>query len=292
MVNSMTGFGQSQGKVNQTTISIEVKTVNHRFLDFSFKMPRELLVFEDAMKQKIRQYFERGRIDVFINIMGEGIRAKHIQVNWKTLDQYLQGLKEIKENRDVSGDIELEDLIQLEDIFVEEEEAQVDEKLEEKILEILDDVLKNVHTMRQEEGSTLKQDILNRIQKINRQVNELEGQIDLIQKQYRERITERIKEHLDSAVQDESRIVQEVALLTDKSDITEEITRLFSHVEQVIETIELKQPIGRKLDFIAQELLRETNTIGSKSNDVRISKIVVALKSEVEKIKEQVQNIE
>lgn len=288
----MTGFGQSQGKVNQTTISIEVKTVNHRFLDFSFKMPRELLVFEDAMKQKIRQYFERGRIDVFINIMGEGIRAKHIQVNWKTLDQYLQGLKEIKENRDVSGDIELEDLIQLEDIFVEEEEAQVDEKLEEKILEILDDVLKNVHTMRQEEGSTLKQDILNRIQKINRQVNELEGQIDLIQKQYRERITERIKEHLDSAVQDESRIVQEVALLTDKSDITEEITRLFSHVEQVIETIELKQPIGRKLDFIAQELLRETNTIGSKSNDVRISKIVVALKSEVEKIKEQVQNIE
>ncbi|TFB23265.1 YicC family protein [Filobacillus milosensis] len=292
LVNSMTGFGQAQGKIDQTTISIEVKTVNHRFLDFSFKMPREFLGFEDAMKQKIRQYFNRGRIDVFINISGEGVRSKDIQVNWKTLDQYLKALEEIKEKRDISSDIEFEDLLQLEGIFIEEENAEVDGEVQDKIIELLEEVLQKVNAMRQDEGAALKVEVLNRINNVKDYTNELEQHIDTIQKEYQERIKERIHSHLNDTAQDESRIIQEVAILTDKSDITEEITRLFSHVAQVQEAVNLHQPIGRKLDFITQELLRETNTIGSKSNDVRISKIVVALKSEIEKIKEQVQNIE
>ncbi|RPF56050.1 uncharacterized protein (TIGR00255 family) [Aquisalibacillus elongatus] len=292
MINSMTGFGQSQGKIGNTSISIEVKTVNHRFLDFSFKMPREFLAFEDAMKQKIRQYFNRGRIDVFINISGEEMKHKNIQVNWNTLDQYLQALNEIKEKRDVSGDIELEDILQLEDLFIEDEEVQIDETLQKQILTILEDVLQKVLTMRQDEGKALKQDVLNHVNEVKQLTDQLEQNMDAIQEEYKVKITERIKDHLNDSVQDEARIVQEVAILTDKANIAEEITRLFSHVEQVKETLELHQPIGRKLDFLTQELLRETNTIGSKSNDVQISKIVVALKSEIEKIKEQVQNIE
>ncbi|WP_170158461.1 YicC/YloC family endoribonuclease [Aquisalibacillus elongatus] len=288
----MTGFGQSQGKIGNTSISIEVKTVNHRFLDFSFKMPREFLAFEDAMKQKIRQYFNRGRIDVFINISGEEMKHKNIQVNWNTLDQYLQALNEIKEKRDVSGDIELEDILQLEDLFIEDEEVQIDETLQKQILTILEDVLQKVLTMRQDEGKALKQDVLNHVNEVKQLTDQLEQNMDAIQEEYKVKITERIKDHLNDSVQDEARIVQEVAILTDKANIAEEITRLFSHVEQVKETLELHQPIGRKLDFLTQELLRETNTIGSKSNDVQISKIVVALKSEIEKIKEQVQNIE
>ncbi|WP_277673384.1 YicC/YloC family endoribonuclease [Piscibacillus halophilus] len=292
MVNSMTGFGQAQEKFDHTTISIEVKTVNHRFLDFSFKMPREFSVFEDAMKQKVRQYFNRGRVEVFIHVSGEGVKTKTVQVNWNVLDQYLNALDEIKSKRSISGDLEFEDILQLEGIFLEDEEANVDEFLQEKVLSILEEVLQKAQMMRQEEGKVLKKDVLNHIQEIKRLTYELKEHIDSIQEEYRIKIKERIEEHLTTGTHDESRVVQEVALLADKADISEEIIRLLSHVDQVEETIELQQPIGRKLDFITQELLRETNTIGSKSNNVHVSKIVVALKSEIEKIKEQVQNIE
>lgn len=288
----MTGFGQAQEKFDHTTISIEVKTVNHRFLDFSFKMPREFSVFEDAMKQKVRQYFNRGRVEVFIHVSGEGVKTKTVQVNWNVLDQYLNALDEIKSKRSISGDLEFEDILQLEGIFLEDEEANVDEFLQEKVLSILEEVLQKAQMMRQEEGKVLKKDVLNHIQEIKRLTYELKEHIDSIQEEYRIKIKERIEEHLTTGTHDESRVVQEVALLADKADISEEIIRLLSHVEQVEETIELQQPIGRKLDFITQELLRETNTIGSKSNNVHVSKIVVALKSEIEKIKEQVQNIE
>lgn len=288
----MTGFGQAEEKIDQTTISIEIKTVNHRFLDFSFKMPREFLALEDAVKKKIRQYFNRGRIELFINISGDGIRSKSIQVNWDLLNQYLNALEEIKNQKSISGDIEFEDILQLEGIFIENEEGNVDESLKEKLLTTLEEVLQKVQSMRQEEGKALKKDVLSRIDEVKRLTNELKEHIPAYQEEYRVKIKERIKEHLSEGQQDESRIVQEVAILVDKADISEEITRLLSHTEQVQDTLELHQPIGRKLDFIAQELLRETNTIGSKSNNIQISKIVVALKSEIEKIKEQVQNIE
>ncbi|WP_377327851.1 YicC/YloC family endoribonuclease [Piscibacillus salipiscarius] len=292
MVNSMTGFGQVQEKIDQTTISMEVKTVNHRFLDCAFKMPREFLVLEDEMKKKVRQYLSRGRAEIFINMTGEGISSKSIQVNWELLDQYLNALDCIKKNRPVSGDIEIEELLQLEGIFIENEEVDLDENLKEKVLSVLENVLQKVHLMRQEEGKTLKKDVLNRIDEVKRLTLQLKEQINTIQNEYRVKIKERIEEHLTDVHFDESRIVQEVAILADKADITEEITRLLSHIEQVEDAMRLSQPIGRRLDFIAQELLRETNTIGSKSNNVQISKIVVALKSEIEKIKEQVQNIE
>ncbi|MGP4072594.1 YicC/YloC family endoribonuclease [Piscibacillus sp. B03] len=292
MVNSMTGFGQIEEKIDQTTISIEVKTVNHRFLDFSFKMPREFLRLEDSMKKKIRQYFNRGRVELYINISGEGVRSKSIQVNWDLLNQYLSALDDIKERKSISGDLEFEDILQLEGIFIETEQGEVDELLKEKVLHTLEQVLQQVKAMRQEEGKALKQDVLTRISEIKRLTIELKDHIPAFQEEYRIKIQDRIQEHMKDGQHDESRVVQEVAILVDKADISEEITRLLSHVEQVEDTLAMHQPIGRKLDFITQELLRETNTIGSKSNHIQISQIVVALKSEIEKIKEQVQNIE
>lgn len=291
MVKSMTGFGQITKKHGETQLSIEIKTVNHRFLDMNFKMSKALSIFEEKMRKIIQQYIKRGRVDVFVTLQGQSLTEQHIQVNWNLLNQYLEQFNEIQIQKQIKGDIQINDLIHLNDLFQVEETNDKDEQFEQFLMTAFHEVLNGVNVMRIEEGSSLKEDILSRLKIIDHITNHLYNYADEYKEQYRQKIIERIKEYLNDVV-DESRIIQEAAILSEKSDISEEIIRLNSHIEQFNEIIEKDDAIGRKLDFLTQELLREVNTIGSKANDVRISKYVVELKSEIEKIKEQVQNIE
>ncbi|WP_307065525.1 YicC/YloC family endoribonuclease [Alkalibacillus filiformis] len=292
MVKSMTGYGQATQKLNELQLSVEVKTVNHRFLDFSFKMPRELMALEDRMKNQVKQYFERGRVDIFVNINGRTLTNQAIHVNWPLLNQYIDRVEEIKQHKNLSGQFDVEQLFQIEDAFVIEEEDNFDSKVEQAILDALDDALSRVDRMRVDEGEALKADVYKFAHQIEQLVTSLDRDKDLIKQDYYEKVTNRLKEFIADANIDENRLLQEIAILTDKGDITEEITRLLSHVEQVKSLLEQEGSIGRRLDFLTQELHREANTIGSKSNDVQLSKVTVDLKSVIEKIKEQVQNIE
>ncbi len=292
MIKSMTGFGQVTKKYEKSLITLEIKTVNHRFLDVSFKMPRDLSVFEDLMKKIIRKYIKRGRVDLFINVQGESLRQQEIQVNWPLLEQYMNHAEEIRSRTTIKGKLEIKDLLQIEHIFNVEEEAQFEENFSTVLTELLDEGLKQVVAMRQDEGQSLKNDIVMHLNDLNHYIDELHHQSPLLKEQYAEKILKRLKEYLNDVSFDESRILQEIALLADKSDITEEITRLKSHIAQFKSIIEMKESVGRKLDFLTQEMLREVNTIGSKSQHASISKQVVDMKSEIEKIKEQVQNIE
>ncbi|WP_017186429.1 YicC/YloC family endoribonuclease [Alkalibacillus haloalkaliphilus] len=292
MVKSMTGYGQATQKLDELQLSVEVKTVNHRFLDFSFKMPRELMALEDRMKSQVKQYFERGRVDIFVNINGKTLTNQAIHVNWPLLNQYIDRVEEIKQHKNLSGQLDIEQLFQIEDAFVIEEENNFDSEVEQAILVALGEALSRVDRMRVDEGEALKTDVYQFAQEIEQLAKSLDQDKDKFKQNYYEKVTNRLKEFVADANVDENRLLQEIAILTDKGDITEEITRLLSHVEQVKSLLQQDGSIGRRLDFLTQELHREANTIGSKSNDVQVSKVTVDLKSVIEKIKEQVQNIE
>ncbi|MRH42203.1 YicC family protein [Aquibacillus halophilus] len=293
MVNSMTGYGRNVVHVNNTDISVEIRTVNHRFLDISTKIPRSLLVMEEQMKKVIQSFFHRGRVDIFVNIEGEGLIQRKLIVNWELMDQYITSLQEIKEKYHLNGDIPIEMVTKIEDLFTIQENEQEHDYMYDAILSAVESSSKQVAEMRSKEGQELVKDLVSRIEIIQNIVKQLGERRDIVIIEYRERIKARIEEYLNEDLTgDKFKLNQEVAMLAEKGDVTEEVTRLNSHISQFLKTISQKGPIGRKLDFILQEMHRETNTIGSKSNDVLISEWVVTLKSEIEKIKEQVQNVE
>ena len=293
MVTSMTGYGRETVDLEETRVSLEVRAVNHRFLDISTKMPRSFLFLEDKMKKVIQQSIRRGKIDVFVTVDGEGLGSQKLKVNWSLVDQYMERLEEMQARYGLSGELTVDLVTKLEDVFTVQEEEQDESRLERTLLTTLGAAVKKVVQMREQEGAALKQDMLDRLSRIHQVIDKLSDRREIVIESYRERIKDRIEQYVQEELKaEESRILQDVALLAEKGDITEELTRLRSHIEQFSATIEKTDAIGRRLDFIVQEMHREVNTIGSKSNDAKISEWVVLLKSEIEKIKEQVQNVE
>ncbi|MBO8155297.1 MAG: YicC family protein [Bacillaceae bacterium] len=293
MVKSMTGYGRAVSEKNDNRLVVEVRTVNHRFLDLSVKLPRTLLYLEEKIKKKAKKYFMRGRVDIFIKVEGDGLTKRSLAIDWDLMDQYIKALNEAKIRYQLDGDIEVEDLLQLEEPFDIQEQEEEDDEFEQALLNTLEQALNHAFEMRKEEGKALQSDLEKHIHQMNALVTKLEERREVVIDYYRERIKQRIEEYAQEEIAaEESRVLHEVALLAEKGDISEEVTRLFSHIDQFLTTLAKGQTVGRKLDFIVQEMLRETNTIGSKSNDAKISSWVVTLKSEIEKIKEQVQNVE
>lgn len=293
MVKSMTGYGRAVSEKNDNRLVVEVRTVNHRFLDLSVKLPRTLLYLEEKIKKKAKKYFMRGRVDIFIKVEGDGLTKRSLAIDWGLMDQYIKALNEAKIRYQLDGDIEVEDLLQLEEPFDIQEQEEEDDEFEQALLNTLEQALNHAFEMRKEEGKALQSDLEKHIHQMNALVTKLEERREVVIDYYRERIKQRIEEYAQEEIAaEESRVLHEVALLAEKGDISEEVTRLFSHIDQFLTTLAKGQTVGRKLDFIVQEMLRETNTIGSKSNDAKISSWVVTLKSEIEKIKEQVQNVE
>ncbi|MCT2538024.1 YicC family protein [Aquibacillus koreensis] len=294
MVTSMTGYGRDEIIINETNIAVEIRSVNHRFLDVSMKMPRSLLVLEEKLKKVVQSFFQRGRIEVFVTMNGEELISRTLLVNWDLMDQYIEKIQEAKSRYNLNGNIPVDVLTKIEDVFSVQEQSEYDETVYHSVEKVLTTACRQVEQMRQEEGREIKKDLAGRIDFIEKTVKELGERRDIVIIEYRDRIIQRIKTYIEdeSYVTDESKLYQDIAVLAEKGDITEEVTRLHSHVHQFLQTMSQKDAIGRKLDFILQEMHRETNTIGSKSNDVKNSELVVLLKSEIEKIKEQIQNVE
>ncbi|MBM7571767.1 YicC/YloC family endoribonuclease [Aquibacillus albus] len=293
MVRSMTGYGRDVISFNNSTITVEIRSVNHRFLDISTKIPRYLIDIEEDMKKMMKNYFLRGRFDVFITIDGEGFVERNLVINWSLMDQYISHLREIKRRYQLAGEIPVDTVTQIEDLFTIQETEQESDSLKQAILTAIENASQQVLEMREKEGNELVKDLRTRIELINSTVKKLGERRDIVIIEYRERILNRLEQYLKEELRsDESKIYQDVAVLVEKGDITEEVTRIDSHINQFLDTIKQQGAIGRKLDFILQEMLREINTIGSKSNDVLISQYVVTIKSEIEKVKEQIQNVE
>jgi uncharacterized protein (TIGR00255 family) len=291
MVISMTGFGRSRAESETFSVNVEVKTVNHRFCEINIRMPRQLLKLEDKIKKKINQQMRRGRAEVFITIEGEGTVTRKVRVDWKLIEEYHLFIKQAREKYNIEGKVTLQDLLNRSEFIHIEESDDGNEELENLILMATEEAVLLLKQMRMAEGEELKKDLLSSISLVEIHIEELQKYAPQVVTAYKERLQKRIQEFINGQL-DETRVLTEVALFADKVDINEEITRLKSHIHQFLKTMEEQEPVGRKLDFLIQEMNRETNTVGSKANDSNIAKKVVEIKSLLEKLKEQVQNIE
>jgi uncharacterized protein (TIGR00255 family) len=291
MVTSMTGFGRSKKETDSFFVSVEVKTVNHRFSEFYIRMPRQFNQIEDKIKKKLSSSIHRGRIEVYVIVEGEGMVQRKVLVDWDLLDHYVKSIEKIQQKYVLEHGLSLRDLLSNEDIIHIEETETGNEDLERIVLEAVEEAMLSVKQMRDTEGYALGKDVSSRLQRFQEIVIDLEKMAPTVVNMYRERLSKRIHEFVGAQV-DEARILTEVAIFADKADINEELTRLNSHIKQFEKILTLQDPIGRKLDFLLQEMNREVNTIGSKANDSEIAKEVVEMKSILEKMKEQVQNIE
>jgi uncharacterized protein (TIGR00255 family) len=291
MIISMTGFGRSKVVSGPYAVNVEIKSVNHRFSEFSIRMPRQLLKIEEKIKKKLNQHIRRGRVEVYVTLEGEGTVTRKVHVDWKLIDEYYQFIEQAKEKYDLEGKISLQELIGINELVHIEESEIGNEELETVVLKGIEEAVILLKEMRLAEGEELKKDITGNLYQLETAVIELRKYAPLVVQGYKERLTKRMMEFLNGQ-HDEARILTEVAVFADKADINEEMTRLCSHIQQFLQTIEDHEPIGRKLDFLVQEMNREVNTIGSKANDANIAKMVVEMKSLLEKLKEQIQNIE
>ncbi|WBL13341.1 YicC/YloC family endoribonuclease [Sutcliffiella sp. NC1] len=291
MVKSMTGYGSAFLQTDTYTITVEMKSVNHRFCEINMRMPKQLLSLEEKMKRVINMLIHRGRVEVFITIDGIGLSSRKLEVDWDLLRDYIKKTEEIKSSSNIQGSITISDVLQLDNVLIVNEVEDYQSELETQLLQLVETATRKLIEMRTSEGETIKTDLLNQVKEVEQTSLQLMEYAPNVILTYKERLEKRMKDWVQGSV-DEQRIATEVAIFADRSDINEELQRIQSHVHQFQRTLETDAPIGRKLDFIIQELNRETNTIGSKSNDAKISNTVINMKACLEKMKEQVQNIE
>ncbi|AZB42882.1 YicC family protein [Bacillus sp. FJAT-42376] len=291
MIASMTGFGRAVIEKNGRKISVEMKSVNHRFCEISIKMPRQLISIEDKIKKVISGRIRRGRLEAYITIDGEPISKRSVQVDWNLLDQLMAAGDQMKERYGFADHLTLDGLLRIEDAVRVQEEYEEQDGLQEAILCAAEKAAEELLRMRMSEGRHLLRDIEGRLDEVRTAAEKIQAIAPDVHLAYTAKLSAKLQEMLKHEA-DDSRIAAEAAIFAEKADITEEITRIYSHLHQFSEALELDEAVGRKLDFIVQELNREANTIGSKANDARIAAWAVELKSIIEKIKEQVQNVE
>ncbi|PWU68922.1 YicC/YloC family endoribonuclease [Gracilibacillus dipsosauri] len=293
-MRSMTGYGKAQYQTEDWNIIIEMRTVNHRFLDISSQIPNFLLPIENKIKQMIKKHLHRGRVELSIQIQGEQLQQQRMRTNWNLVRQYVEQLKEVQKELNLAGEITIDLVARLPQVMeIEEEDSKMSSHLDSIILEKIAEALKQVEEMRKKEGQNLCIDILNYIRNIENKLKWLGERRNIVIIEYQERIKARMDEYLqDAPIIDQTKLNQDIAVLAEKGDISEELARLHSHINQFASLVHEVGAVGRRLDFIVQEMHRECNTIGSKSNDAGISEQIIHMKSDLEKIKEQIQNIE
>ena len=292
MVKSMTGYGRARETLNGRDITVEVRSVNNRYLDCTVKVPRTYIFVEDAVKSHVQKAVSRGKVDVFITIDATAADETVIAVNEPLARGYYDALTKLKEMFSLDGELTAATLAKFPDVLTVTKAEEDLESVAGDICAVLDDALAAYNNMRTVEGAKLSEDIAGRAATIETVVGKVEERSPQTVAAYREKLLSRMQEVLQSTAVDESRILTEAAIFADKIAVDEETVRLRSHIAQLRTMLESDQPIGRKLDFLIQEVNRECNTIGSKCNDLTIAQDVVNMKAEVEKIREQVQNIE
>ncbi|WP_343231659.1 YicC/YloC family endoribonuclease [Tissierella simiarum] len=293
MIRSMTGFGRGENTDGIHNFKVEIKAVNHRYNDIVVKMPKHINYLEEKVKKTIKEKINRGRVETFINLEYINESAIDIKVDIPLAKSYKVALEEILMELGIEDDIRLSNILNMSEV-VKTERRELDEDMAWNCLkEALNMALEDIIRMRESEGEELKEDIKSNLDKIEDMVSKIKERSPLVVLEYKDKLKERIRELLDADVNvDEDRFNCEVVFFADKSNINEEIVRLRSHIKQFLSILEENEPIGRKLDFLVQEMNREINTIGSKASDLIISNLVVEIKSEIEKIREQVQNVE
>jgi len=288
----MTGYGSAVGVSGGLEVEIELRAVNNRYLDVSVRLPRRYLFAEDGLKKQVAQGVLRGKVDVFVNVDSSGDKDVEIAVNEPLARAYLAALRTLTEDLALVDDVSAMQVAKLPDVLSVERGAMDQELFLHDLAEILEGALAAFNEMRRIEGEKLRADILSRLTEIERLTGEVEAMSPQTVSAYRARLEQRMMEVLEGVPLDESRVLTEAAIFADRVAVDEETTRLRSHVSQIRDVLGTGGAVGRKLDFLMQETMRETNTIGSKCHDTALSKIVIALKAEIEKIREQVQNIE
>lgn len=291
MVTSMTGFGRGVTESENFKIIVEAKSVNHRFLECSIRMPRQHFQLEDKFKKMISQYIKRGKVDVFITITGDEINRRELTVDWPLMDLYFNFARELKDRFNLKEEISLSHLLANPTFVTLEESNSETNEWEELIQTALKQAIDQLHSMRINEGSELEKDLFFHLNLLKNCLHNAKKISPAIVAKYKDRLEKRIKEFTDGQI-DENRLLTEVAVFAEKTDVTEEFTRLESHIVQFEIAVQQVEPIGRRLDFLTQEMNREVNTIGSKANDALLTSHVVDMKSVLEKLREQVQNIE
>lgn len=292
MIKSMTGYGRAETAIQGRGFVVETKSVNHRFLEISLRMPSVLFPLELDFKKKIGEKFKRGRIEVFIRLEAETADIPGANLNLEVVRNYLAVLQRLKDEFKLAGEVNLQMLAGFRDIFSQPAEDELSTDILNHITGLIDEALAMLLKMRQEEGAAIYQDMEQRLTVIKNILEIINARAPQVVAEYQKRLAERIKELTAGCALDESRLAQEVALMADKSDITEEIVRLRSHIVQFEALLQSEDAEGKKIDFLLQEMNREINTIGSKSNDAEIARQVIEVKSELSKLREQAQNIE
>ncbi len=292
MVKSMTGFGRAVESIDGLNITVEIKSVNHRYFEFSGRLPRAFQFTEEKLKKLCQQKFSRGKAELSVFVEDESGQSTVVEINRQYADGYIAALRQLAKEYKIKDDLKLSALASNQELFTVKRTSLEDEVVENAILTVAEKALESFNQMREVEGEKLKEDVLSRAKTILSYVEFVEKTSPETVKAHRVRIEEKMRELLDTATVDEQRLITETAIFADKIAVDEETVRLRSHISQLENMLESDSATGKKLDFLIQEMNREANTIGSKSQNVEIAHTVVNIKSEIEKIREQIQNIE
>jgi uncharacterized protein (TIGR00255 family) len=288
----MTGYGRGEYKSGGIELTVEIKTVNNRYLDAAIKAPRIFVAHEEVVRSVLREYLTRGHADIFVSFSDKREREKSLYLDEETAKSYVAAAKRIKALfPDAADDISVSGILRYPDVIKSEDVSAADEELISALKTALKAALEKLNVMREAEGKKLEADMLSRMKTIEKLVSDVEKRAPLVALNYRQKLETKMKKILDGVEVDEGRLLTEAAIFADKSNIDEELTRLHSHISQFCDICR-ETLVGRKLDFLVQEFNRETNTICSKSNDLEITRLGLALKNEIEKVREQVQNVE
>ena len=292
MIKSMTGFGHGEFVNEKYHFTVEIKSVNHRYLDMNIRLPKKLGLFENAVRTLLKEYLERGKVDVFITYEDLTEGSSSLRCNENMAAQYLSYLREMAEKFQIENDVTVSKLARFPDVFVMEEEPLDEEELWSGLEQAVRNAAERFAESRAREGEHLKQDLLEKLAVMDSYVDVIEARSPVLLEEYRQRLSAKLQEVFKDTTLDESRIAAEVVIYADRICVDEETVRLRSHIKGTKDALNAGGSIGRKLDFIAQEMNREANTILSKTTDLELSNIGISLKTDIEKVREQIQNIE
>ena len=292
MIRSMTGFGRCEIQSGEKKFTVEMKGVNHRYMDVNIRMPKKLYFFETAIRSYLKKYIQRGKVDIFVTYEDLSEGQMSLKYNEALASEYLDYFRQMEEKFGLENDVRISALSRYPEVFTMEEQDVDEEEMWNGLREALDGACVQFVSARETEGEKLREDLIGKLDDMKAVVEKIEERSPQILSEYREKLEEKVKELLADTQIDESRIAAEVVLFADKICTDEEIVRLKSHIDHMKSTLQAGEGIGRKLDFIAQEMNREANTILSKANDLTVSNYGIDLKTEIEKVREQIQNIE
>lgn len=292
MLKSMTGYGRGKYECDSREYTVEIKSVNNRYSDISIKMPRNISFLEDTVRKLISNSITRGKVEVFVSFTNNSDKGRNIELNYDLAKNYIEAMKKLAEETNINSNIEVIDIVRLPDVLNTTLDQEGENIITDELTKTVSEAITNFIKMREIEGEKIKEDLQERIESVSEKINQINSISTGLVSEYIVKLEKRVNELLKPNVVDENRLAQEIVIYSDKCSVEEEITRMKSHISQFLNLLEQTNSNGKRIDFLIQEMNRETNTIGSKANNLQITNYVVDIKTELENIREQIQNIE